>query len=279
MTSLTLSNGAEIPAMGLGTWRSKPDDVFPAVLHALSVGYRHIDAAEIYGNESDIGRAIDTSDVPRSEVFITSKLWNTHWSAADSTKALEATLDKLKTDFLDLYLVHWPGPAGRPEEVWPALEKAVDTGKVRSIGLSNFPVHRIASLAASARIKPVVNQVECHPHLQNIYLRDYCREAGVTLEAYAPLKSDHIADLLGNKTLKQIAADRSKTVPQIVLRWHVQRGVVPVPKSVTPSRITENFQIFGFELSAEEMKRIRGINRGERHFPDPDDVEFGFPVE
>lgn len=277
MVHFKLSNAHEIPAPGFGTWRSKPGDAYRSVKHALDIGYRHIDGAEVYGNEEDLGRAIRDSSAKRDEVFLTTKLWNTHWSAEDTTVALEASLAKFATDYLDLYLVHWPGPPGRVAEVWPALEKAVDDGKVTSIGVSNFPIHRITSLLEHARIPPVVNQVECHPELQNTVLADFCADNGMLLEAYAPLNSDRIGELLEDKTLKRIASIHNKTVPQVVLRWHIQRGIVPLPKSVTETRIEENFDLFDFELSDEEMKGIRRLNKGARHFPDPDDAEFGFP--
>jgi len=277
MTSFALSNGQQIPAPGFVTWRRKPEDAYRSVRHALDAVYRHIDTAEAYGNEADVGRAVADSTISRDEIFLTTKLWNSHWTEADATKALDKSLSELKTDYLDLYLIHWPGPADRVAAVWPALEKAADAGKVRSIGVSNFPVHRIESLLASARIKPVVNQVECHPHLQNVYLLDYCEQKGIRLEAYAPLNSDRIGALLEDKTLVRIASIHKKTVPQIVLRWHIQRGIVPLPKSVTESRIEENLGVFDFELSKEEMNGIRRLNQAARHFPDPDDAEFGFP--
>lgn len=279
MTEIKLSDGKAIPAVGLGTFRSKSEQAYNSALHALEVGYRHIDTAEAYGNEEQVGRAVKDSSVPRNEVFITSKLWNTHWTEVDATAALEESLKKLGTDYLDLYLVHWPGSDERIRAVWPALESALDAGKVRSIGVSNFHVHRLNMLLENSRVRPVVNQVECHPHLQNSYLLNYCTQNGIVMEAYAPLNSDHIQDLLQDKKLGEIAEAHNKTVPQVVLRWHIQRGVVPLPKSVTKSRIRENFQLFDFELSADEMAAIRRLNRAARHFPDPDDADFGFPVD
>ena len=274
-----LSNGQKIPAIGLGTWRSIKDEAYKSVRHALEVGYRHIDTAAIYGNEVEVGKALADSGVPREDVFLTSKLWNTHWTTDKARGALKRTLENLGTDYLDLYLIHWPGPYERIRAVWIAMEEAVDAGTVRSIGVSNFSVHHVDHLLESARIAPVANQVECHPHLQNVFLNNHCNDHGLVLEAYAPLNSNHIGDLLGDSTLKTIAEAHGKTIPQVVLRWHIQRNVVPLPKSVTPSRIEENFQVFDFRLSPAEMKTIRRLNRAARHFEEPDNVDFGFRIE
>ena len=279
MITINLSNGTTIPAIGLGTYRSIKNDAYESVRHALKVGYRHIDTAEAYGNEIEVGKAVADSGVPREEVFLTSKLWNAHWTTEAARAALDETLRKLGTDYLDLYLIHWAGPYDRIRAVWTAMEDAVDAGKVRSIGVSNFNVHHVDNLLQTARIKPVANQVECHPYLQNAFLNRHCNEKGLILEAYAPLNSDHVGDLLNDDKLAVIASAHGKTIPQIVLRWHIQRGLVALPKSVTPSRIEENFQLFDFELSAEQMKSIRKLNQGTRHFPEPDNVDFGFKIE
>ena len=279
MTYFTLNSGQKIPAIGLGTWRSEENDAYRAVIHALESGYRHIDTAEAYGNEKEIGRAVTESGVSRDEVFLTSKLWNTHWNCDDAAAALDESLEKLGTDYLDLYLIHWPGSYERNREVWKAMEEAVDAGKVRSIGVSNFHIHHLSALLENARIRPAVNQVECHPHLQNVFLQRELSKHDMLIEAYAPLSSDHIGEILEDDELRSIAAAHGKTVPQIVIRWHIQRGIVPLPKSVTPSRIEENVRVFDFELTADEMATIRRRNRAEKHFPEPDNVDFGFPVE
>jgi diketogulonate reductase-like aldo/keto reductase len=279
MTRFTFNDGSTIPAIGLGTWRSRENDAYRAVRHALDVGYRHIDTAEIYGNEAEIGRAIAESGVPREQIFVTSKVWNTHWTREQAAIALDESLSHLGTGYLDLYLIHWAGPYERIRDVWRALEDAVAAEKVRSIGVSNFHAHHINALLETANTVPAVNQVECHPHLQNVFLQRFVQEHGMLLEAYAPLNSDHIQDLLDDETLQKIAGAHGKTVPQVVLRWHIQRGIVALPKSVTPSRIEENFQVFDFELTTDEMKAIRALNQGAKHFPEPDNVDFGFAID
>ncbi|MFP4509669.1 MAG: aldo/keto reductase [Spirochaetaceae bacterium] len=272
----TLNNGHTIPAVGLGTWRAKQDEVYKAVLKALAVGYQHIDTAVIYGNEEEVGRGIVDSSVSRDTIYLTSKVWNTIHTTDAAARQIDESLQRLKTDYLDLMLIHWPGSYERNAAVWAAMEDAVDAGKIRSIGVSNFNIHHIDALLGSARIKPTVNQMECHINLQNVRLQDYLTGNGMVLEAYAPFKSDRIKDVLDNKTLKEIGSSRGKTPTQVVVRWLMQRGVVALPKSVTPSRIEENFQVFDFELSADEMKEIRKLNKAERTFPEPDNVDFGF---
>jgi methylglyoxal/glyoxal reductase len=279
MNEFKLSSGKTIPAIGFGTWRSMKNDAFESVLCALDLGYRHIDTAEIYANEIDVGKAIAQSSVAREEIFLTTKLWNEHRTAESARLALDQSLGNLGTDYLDLYLIHWPGSYQRIRAVWKAMEEAVDAGKVRSIGVSNFNVHHVDNLLDVAQIRPVVNQVECNPYLQNVFLNNYCRDNGIILEAYAPLNSSRAAELLQNEKLTSIASNYGRTVAQIVLRWHIQRGIVALPKSVTPSRIEENFQTFDFELSDEEMKMIRRLNTGTRHFPEPDNMDFGFAIE
>lgn len=276
IVNISLNNNEKIPALGLGTWRAKQDDVYKAVLKALEVGYRHIDTAVIYGNEEEVGRGVADSLVARDEVFLTTKLWNTMHTTEDAAGQIDECLVRLKTDYLDLVLIHWPGSYERNAAVWSAMEAAVDAGKIRSIGVSNFNIHHIDALTKNARIRPAVNQMECHISLQNTRLQEYLDSRGMVLEAYAPFKSDRIKDVLDNKTLKEIGGAHGKTPTQVVLRWLLQRGVVPLPKSVTPSRIEENFQVFDFELSNEEMLAIRKLNKGERTFAEPDNVDFGF---
>ncbi len=277
MVEIKLHNGATIPAVGLGTWRAKGDDVYAAVKHAIGVGYRHVDSAAMYHNESEVGRAIRDSGVSRPEVFITTKLWNDLSTTKEAAAAIDQSLANLGTDYVDLLLIHWPGNYERNAAVYAAMGDAVDAGKVRSIGVSNFWVHHVNALLQSARIEPVINQMETHVHLQNHRLQALMAERGVVLEAYAPLKSDHVKEILENNTLKKIGAAHNKTPAQVCIRWLIQRGVVVLPKSVTPARIEENFNVFDFELTDEEMGQIRKLNQGDKTFPEPDNFDFGFP--
>lgn len=279
MEYIKLNNDLNIPAIGFGTWRSTEEDGYNSVRHALKAGYTHIDTAEIYANEYEVGRALSDSGVNRKEVFVTTKLWNSHSTREEAEQALVESLEKLGTDYVDLYLIHWPGTYERIRDVWTAMEAGVDAGKVRAIGVSNFNAHHINMLLESARIKPVINQVECHVHLQNVFLQKFCAQKGIVLQAYAPLNSDRIGELLSDETLRDIAASHGKTIPQVALRWLVQRGIVALPKSTTPSRIEENLDIFDFSLSEAEMKLIRSLNRGKRAFPEPDNMDFGFSID
>ncbi len=276
METIKLNNGNEMPILGLGTFRAQGEQSYEAVKHALGIGYRHIDTAVIYANEEEVGRAIADSGVPRDEIFLTTKTWNTAHTKEAASQMLKESLSRLGTDYVDLLLVHWPGSYERNAAVWTALEEAADAGTAKSIGISNFSIHYVDALLASARIKPVINQVECHVELQNTRLHEHLSGLGIALEAYAPFMSQHISDLLANETLKEIASAHGKAVPQIVVRWMIQRGIVVIPKSVKPERIEENFAVFDFELSDEQMLSIRKLNRARRIFPEPDNVDFGF---
>lgn len=276
MNTITLNSGQSIPAVGLGTWQAKGDDVYRAVRHALEVGYTHIDTAAVYGNEREVGRAISDAGVDRSGLYVTSKIWNTVHTREDAATAITESLSRLGLDYLDLMLVHWPGTYERNAAVYAAMEEAVDAGTIRSIGVSNFNIHHIDALLASARIVPAVNQMECHVSLQNTRLQDYLNGKGMVLEAYAPLKSWKVGELLEDETLSAIAAEHGKTPTQVAIRWLLQRGIVALPKSVTPERISANRDVMDFELSDQDMQRIRALNRGERMFPEPDNVDFGF---
>ena len=273
---LKLNSGYTIPVIGLGTWQSTGDDARKAVRHALSVGYRHIDTAVGYGNEREVGRGIADSDVPREEIFVTTKLSNSVMTGEQTAAQIDESLANLGTEYIDLVLIHWPWTYERNAQVYMAMEDAVDAGKIRSIGVSNFNIHHIDALMARARIAPAVDQMECHISLQNTRLQEYLSARGMLLEAYAPLKSRKITDVLEDETLKSIGAAHGKTPTQVALRWLIQRGIVALPKSVTPSRIEENRKVFDFELSDDEMRRIRKLNKAERLFPEPDNVDFGF---
>lgn len=271
-----LNNGKTIPAVGLGTWRAQGEDVYRAVRHALDVGYTHIDSAVAYRNEEEVGRAVSESGVERSSLFITTKLWNNVHSREAAAKQIEESLSKLGTDYLDLVLIHWPWTYERNAAVYSAMEEAVDAGKIRSIGISNFNIHHINALLDSARMTPAVNQMECHISLQNTRLKEYLDGKGIALEAYAPFKSWKVGEVLEDETLLDIGKAYGKTPTQVSVRWLLQRGIIALPKSVTPERITENFGVFDFELTESDMQRIRKLNQAERMFPEPDNVDFGF---
>lgn len=271
-----LNSGTSIPAIGLGTWRAQGDDVRAAVKHALEVGYRHIDTAVGYDNHRAVAQGIKDSSVPRKEVFLTTKIWNTAHTRVDAAEQIRKSLDELSTDYVDLLLIHWPWTYERNAEVYGAMEDAVDEGTVRSIGVSNFHIHHLNALLETARVKPVVNQVECHIHLQNTRLQEYLEQSGMRIEAYAPLKSDRVSEVLENETLINIGKEHGKTPAQVAIRWLVDRGIVVLPKSVNPNRIGQNFDVFDFSLSHDEMKAIRKLNRAHKTFPEPDNFDFGF---
>lgn len=273
---IRLNSGYAIPAVGLGTFRAKGDDVYKAVVHALSTGYRHVDSAVIYGNEEEVGRGLADSSVPRDDVYVTTKVWNGAHTRDEAAKMIDESLARMGLEYIDLVLIHWPYTYERNAAVYAAMEDAVDAGKVRSIGVSNFNIHHIDALLSSARITPAVNQMECHVNLQNTRVKEYLDGKGIALEAYAPFKSQYVQDVLENETLRRIGSAHGKTPTQVSLRWLLQRGIIALPKSVTPKRIEENFQVFDFELSDEEMREIRKLNRGQRLFTEPDNMDNGF---
>lgn len=273
---LTLNSGRKIPAVGLGTWQATGDEVYNAVKHALSVGYRHVDSAQGYENEKEVGEGLKDSGVPREEVFVTTKITNSVLTKEEARDSIDDSLRNFGFDYLDLVLIHWPWTYKRNAAVYEAMEEAVDAGKIRTLGVSNFQVHHIDALLRKARIAPAVNQVECHVSLQNTRMKEYLDAKKMVLEAYAPFKSWKVNEVLEDETLKEIGARHGKTPTQVSVRWLLQRGIVALPKSVTPSRIEENFNVFDFELSDDEMRRIRKLNKAEKLFPEPDNVDFGF---
>ncbi|MBX6352978.1 MAG: aldo/keto reductase [Thermoflavifilum sp.] len=262
-----LANGVEMPWFGLGVYKAQPgEEVYEAVRAALEHGYRSIDTAAFYQNEEDVGRAIRESGIPREQVFVTTKVWNTDHGYDQALRAFEASRKRLSLDVVDLYLIHWPVP-GKFAETWRALEKLYRDGYVRAIGVSNFHVHHLEQLLAVCDIAPMVNQVEYHPYLTQAALKVYCEQHRIQLEAWAPLMRGRV---LTDPVITEIAQKYRKTPAQVVLRWDVQGGVVTIPKSVHADRIRANADIFDFELTEEEMARISGLNRNERCGPDPD---------
>jgi methylglyoxal/glyoxal reductase len=266
-----LHNGVQMPWVGLGVYKAEDgDEVIQAIKWAIDAGYRSIDTASLYENEAGVGQAIVESHVPREELFITTKVWNTDQGYERTLAAFNASLERLGLDYVDLYLVHWPVPE-MYKETWKALEKIYNDGRAKAIGVSNFKKHHLEDLMADAEIKPMVNQVEYHPRLTQEDLLSYCKEQGIQLEAWRPLLKGEIFE---EPTLVELADKYNKSVAQIILRWDLQNGVVTIPKSVTKNRIEENIDIFDFELTNKDMSRISALNQDKRNGVDPDDPEF-----
>ncbi len=270
----TLNNGVVIPAVGLGTFRSRGDEVYDAVLSALKTGYRHIDTAAAYGNEEEVGRAIKDSGVPREEVFVTTKLWLEDHGYMSARRALRRSLGRLGLDYVDLYLIHWPRSYQENADTYKAFESLYREGYTRAIGVSNFNFHHLEHLLKTAEITPQVNQYETHVFLQNPNLQSYCMKNGIFLEAYAPILSKNVKDLLEDETLVGIAENHDKTPVQIALRYLYEREIIAIPKSASATRQKENFDIFDFSLSDDDYQTIRGMNRGRKTFPDPDNFFY-----
>ncbi|MDF2671150.1 MAG: aldo/keto reductase family protein [Paenibacillus sp.] len=267
-----LSNGVLMPRLGLGVWKvTEEEQLIQAVHAAIEAGYRSIDTATIYGNEAAVGEAIRTSGINRDELFITTKVWNSDQGYESTLAAFEASLDKLGVESLDLYLIHWP-VKGKYKDTWRALEKLYADGRVRAIGVSNFHEHHLVDLLKDATVVPMVNQVELHPRLSQVSLRKFCRDNGIQIEAWSPLMQG--GELLNLPLLQEIGASHGKTAAQSVLRWQIQHGIVTIPKSVTPSRIQENAQLFDFELTSAEMEAIDALNENRRVGADPDNFNF-----
>ncbi|MGE7696521.1 aldo/keto reductase [Lysinibacillus sp. NPDC094177] len=276
MGNVTLNNGLEMPLIGYGVFRvPEGDNLAEAVKTAIAKGYRSIDTAQVYRNEESVGRgiraAIDEGLVTREELFVTSKVWNDGLSYEETLAAYDNSLEKLGLDYLDLYLVHWPGIDTNYVDVYKALEKIYQDGRVRSIGVSNFHVHHLENLLKETSVIPVINQIEFHPHLTQEEVRAYCKEKGIQVEAWSPLMN---GSLLEESLIQQLASKYGKTPAQIVLRYDVQHGVVTIPKTMTPTRMTENLTVFDFALSEEEMAQLDALNDGLRCGPDPEKFNF-----
>jgi 2,5-diketo-D-gluconate reductase A len=267
---LTLNNGQQIPQLGFGVFLIEPQDTVSAVSTALQAGYRHIDTAEMYGNEKEVGEAIRQSGLDRDEIFVTSKLSNDAHRPDDAREAFDGSLKALGLDYLDLFLIHWPLPTrydGDFVSTWSTLTEFYRDGRARSIGVSNFQPHHLRRLHAESEIIPAVNQIEVNPYLTQDEVRGFCAEHQIAVEAWSPLGRGNV---LSDNAIAAIAQRAAKTPAQVVLRWHIQRGDIIFPKSVTPDRIRENIDIFDFGLSAAEVETISALNRNERTGPDPD---------
>ena len=270
-STTTLHNGVEMPWFGLGVFKvEEGTEVVNSVKAAIEAGYKSIDTAAIYGNEEGVGKAIAESNVPREELFITTKVWNSAQGYDSTLAAFEESMKKLGLEYLDLYLIHWPVPKqNKYKETWKALEKLYKDGRVRAIGVSNFKEHHLKDLLDNCEVKPMVNQVEYHPRLTQTGIHEFCKQNGIQLEAWSPLMQ---GGLFEEPTLKEIAQKYGKSIAQVILRWDLQNEVVTIPKSITPHRIQENADIFDFELSADDMEKISSLNQNQRVGSDPDEM-------
>jgi diketogulonate reductase-like aldo/keto reductase len=268
--TVRLNNGVEIPQLGFGVFQVPPEDCVEVTRTALEVGYRHIDTAEMYGNEKEVGQAIRESGVDPAEVFVTSKLDNDHHARDDALKAFDQTMDDLGLEQLDLFLVHWPLPGIDVDYVdtWKAMEEIYAGGRCRAIGVSNFTEHHLHRLFEATGTKPAVNQIEVHPYLANDAVRTFCREHEIHVEAWSPIARGKVLD---EPAVQQVADSVGRTPSQVVLRWHVQRGDIVFPKSSRRERMAENFAIFDFELDESAMAAISALDRAERTGPNPDE--------
>ncbi|HPU66623.1 MAG TPA: aldo/keto reductase [Clostridiales bacterium] len=277
--SFVMHNGVKIPCVGFGTWQiPEGETVINSAKKALEAGYRHIDTAAIYRNEVGVGTAVKESGIPREEIFITSKLWNSDQGYDMTLKAFDATMERLGLEYLDLYLIHWPIPRDfrdswqtKIKESWRAMEKLYKEGRIKAIGVSNFLIHHFEALLEDAEIVPMVNQVEIHPGFNQSELVQYCHSHGVVVEAWSPLGSGKI---MADPTLKEVADKYGRTPAQVTLRWLLQRDILPLPRSTNPEHIAENARIFDFELSDEDMGRISSISAYGRLGGDPDNINF-----
>lgn len=269
---VTLNNGVDIPALGFGVWQMVDlKECESAVTRAIQTGYRMIDTAAIYQNETAVGAAIKNTGIDRNEIFLTSKVWVQDHGFEKTKNAFQRTLDRLQTDYLDMYLIHWP--YGDFLETWKAMEDLYMEGRIVAIGVCNFTIEKLEELKAKTDITPVINQIELHPIFQQKELQAYDYKNDIVTQSWSPLGNGN-KDLLNNADLKAIADNHGKTVAQVIIRWQLQEGVVVIPKSVTPSRIEENFNVFDFVLSDIEMSKIQQLDTGKRLFFDPKDPEW-----
>jgi methylglyoxal/glyoxal reductase len=269
--TLTLNNGVEMPQFGLGVYKvEKGRQIEDTVKDAINIGYRLIDTAAFYENEEGVGKAIKESGVPREELFITTKVWNTDQGYDQTLNAFDNSLKKMGLDYIDLYLIHWPVKE-KYLETWRALEKLYKDGKARAIGVSNFQIHHIKDILENASEKPAVNQVELHPLLSQKELRAFCGEQNIKVQAWSPIARGRV---LEDNDIKKIAEKHGKSAAQIILRWHLQNGIMVIPKSVKKDRLRENADIFDFVLTEDEMRQMNALNNNHRFGADPDNFDF-----
>lgn len=270
---ITLNDGARIPQVGLGVWQTPNDEAAPAVKAALDAGYRHVDTAAVYENEEGVGEGIRQSGLSRSDIFLTTKLWNNDQGYEQTLKAFEASLKRLGTDYVDLYLIHWPSAhRGLFVDTWKALVKLKEEGRAKSIGVSNFYPEHIEKIVAETGVMPVINQIELHPDFQQRATRAFHEKHKIATQSWSPLGQ---GKLLGHPVIAEIAQKLGRTPAQVIIRWHIDNGLVVIPKSVTPSRIVENFKVFDFQLSPEDLQKLNGLDdAGARIGPDPKTASF-----
>jgi 2,5-diketo-D-gluconate reductase A len=266
--TVTLDGDVQIPQLGFGVWQVPPKETYQAVAEALRVGYRHIDTAAAYGNEAGVGQAIHSSGLDRGDVFVTTKCFNDHHGHAQATAAFKASLEQLALDYVDLYLIHWPVPSqDLYVETWKAFVELREEGLIRAIGVSNFNPEHLQRLVAETGVAPAINQVELHPYFQQTGLRREHEDLGIATEAWSPLAQGRIFE---DEALQAIAERHDRSVSQVVVRWHLQLGNVVIPKSVTPSRIADNFDVFSFHLTEADMDELAALDAGTRLGPDPE---------
>ncbi len=270
---ITLNDGARIPQVGLGVWQTPNEEAAPAVKAALDAGYRHVDTAAVYENEEGVGEGIRQSGLSRSDIFLTTKLWNNDQGYEQTLKAFEASLKRLGTDYVDLYLIHWPSAhRGLFVDTWKALVKLKEEGRAKSIGVSNFYPEHIEKIVAETSVTPVINQIELHPDFQQRETRAFHEKHKIATQSWSPLGQ---GKLLGHPVIAEIAQKLGRTPAQVIIRWHIDNGLVVIPKSVTPSRIVENFKVFDFQLSPEDLQKLNGLDdAGARIGPDPKTASF-----
>lgn len=273
-STITLNNGVEIPRLGLGVFRAKDgDETVKAVRWALEAGYRHIDTAAVYGNEEGVGRGMKESGLARKDIFLTTKLWNDDMRVNRQREAFKESLKRLGTDYVDLYLIHWPVKQ-KYKESWLVMEQLYKEGNIRAIGVSNFMPHHLDDLMQVATIVPAVNQVECHPRLSQMELKAYCDKLGIVFESWSPLGGGREGNLTDNAELSAIGGAYGKTAAQVILRWHLQRDLVVIPKSVHKERIIANADLFNFSLTASDMAVIGAMNCDQHNGAHPDTFTF-----
>ncbi len=270
---ITLNDGVRIPQVGLGVWQTPNEEAAPAVKAALDAGYRHVDTAAVYENEEGVGEGIRQSGLSRSDIFLTTKLWNNDQGYEQTLKAFEASLKRLGTDYVDLYLIHWPSAhRGLFVDTWKALVKLKEEGRAKSIGVSNFYPEHIEKIVAETGVTPVINQIELHPDFQQRETRAFHEKHKIATQSWSPLGQ---GKLLGHPVIAEIAQKLGRTPAQVIIRWHIDNGLVVIPKSVTPSRIVENFKVFDFQLSPEDLQKLNGLDdAGARIGPDPKTASF-----
>lgn len=272
MQYVTLNNSVSMPQLGFGVYKIDNAQTTEIVKKAIEVGYRSIDTAQFYGNEQGVGAAISQSNIPREDMFITTKVWNSHQGYERTLAAFEESMQNLGLDYIDLYLIHWPTPMyDHYVETYKALEKLYHDGRVKAIGVSNFYVEHLQRILDECDVVPAVNQIECHPYLQQEELMSFCEQHHIHIESWSPLNRGSV--VLKDPVIMKLAEVHQKTPAQIILRWHLQKGAIVIPKSATPSRVEENFNVFDFDLSKTDMHDIARLNRDERSGPEPNAMD------